>query len=237
MIIMLSIIIPACNEEENIPRIEKELIPALKEMKTKYEIVVVDDGSTDRTAERVIALQKRQKEITLIKHGVNKGLGAALITGINSVSGDETIMLDSDFTFHPRDIPKLMAAYRRYDADCVIGSPYTAGGRLEVPFFRRILSKGINFLYSLVFGRKIKSFSSIFRLYKTKHLKGMKLKSRGFTICAEILFRLLQKKRSVIEVPVTLATRIYGRSKINVRKEIKNNISFLLKTFFWKIGF
>ncbi|MBI5061133.1 MAG: glycosyltransferase family 2 protein [Candidatus Aenigmarchaeota archaeon] len=80
---MLSVIIPAYNEEENIPRIEKELIPVLDTLKTRFEIIVVDDGSRDGTAKRVGELKKRHREIVLVKHGINKGLGAAVITGIS----------------------------------------------------------------------------------------------------------------------------------------------------------
>ncbi|MBI5061134.1 MAG: hypothetical protein HZB67_02370 [Candidatus Aenigmarchaeota archaeon] len=65
----------------------------------------------------------------------------------------------------------------------------------------------------------------------------MKLSSRGFSICAEILFRLVQKKHKIVEVPATLGTRMYGKSKINIRREMKNNLMFLAKMFFWKIGF
>ncbi len=236
---MLSVIIPAYNEEENILRIEKELIPFLTRLKMTYEIIIVDDGSDDDTAKKAEELQKSHKEIILIKHGSNKGLGAAIITGINAVKGDMTIMLDSDFTFHPRDMTILLDIYKKHNADCVIGSPYTAGGEVmkDVPFLRVVLSKGINVLYSVVFGMKIKSYSSIFRVYNTKHLKQMKLRSTGFTICAEILFRLIQKKANIIEVPVSLGKRLYGKSKIKIFKETKNNALFLVKVFLWRIGF
>ena len=236
---MLSVIIPAYNEEKNIMRIEKELIPFLKKLKTTYEIVIVDDGSYDKTAERAQELQKKHNEIVIIKHGSNKGLGAAVITGINAVKGETTIMLDSDFTFHPRDIPTLLDVYKRQNADCIIGSPYTTGGEVmeDVPFLRAILSKGINILYFIVFGTRIKSFSSIFRVYNTKYLKEMKLRSTGFTICAEILFRLIQKKTNIIEVPVSLGKRLYGKSKIKIFKETKNNVLFLIKVFLLRIWF
>ncbi len=234
---MLSVIIPAYNEEDNISRISSELVPVLKRL-GRYEIIIVDDGSTDSTTDRAEEMQKKHNEVVIARHGANKGLGAAIITGINAARGDTTIMLDSDFTFHPKDIPRLLDAYKKYGADCVIGSPYAAGGRLEdVPFFRAALSKGVNMLYSLVIGRRVKSFSTIFRVYKTEHLKKMRLHSRGFSICAEILFRLMQKNRKIIEVPATLGTRIHGKSKINIKKEMKNNLLFLTKALFWKIGF
>ncbi|MFH0832248.1 MAG: glycosyltransferase [Candidatus Aenigmatarchaeota archaeon] len=229
---MLSIIIPAYNEEDNIKRIGPELIPVLKNL-GKYEIVVIDDGSKDDTVKEVRKLQKKYKNIRLVMHGVNKGLGYAIMTGIENVKGDFTITLDSDFTFHPREIPKLLAQRDYYD--CVIGSHFAKGGKTEnVPFFRIILSKVVTFLYSLVLGKKISSVTSVFRLYRTKDLKDLTLTDKGFMINAEILFRLLQRKKSIIEVPVTLSTRIYGKTKINIQREIFNNIKFLMKIAWWR---
>ena len=74
---MLSVIIPAYNEEENIKRIESELVPVMKKIGERYEIIVVDDGSTDETVNEIIKMQKKHKEILLVKHGKNKGLGIA----------------------------------------------------------------------------------------------------------------------------------------------------------------
>lgn len=233
----LSIIISCFNEAENVKRFEKELIPVLEALKKmSFELVLVDDGSADNTVEEINNLIKKDKRVKLVKHPRNLGLGAGLRTGIANVSGDLTVFLDADLTFHPREIPKLLERFNKGDVDCVIGSHFGEGGKLEdVPFYRIFLSKGVNILYSILFGRKISTVSSIFRLYKTEQLKELNLTSKKFDINAEILFKLIQNKRRIAEVPVTLTTRRYGVSKLNNLQEIKNHLKLLAKVLLWRL--
>jgi len=235
---MISIVIPAFNEEQNIPRIRTELIPVMERIKVAYEILIVDDGSRDRTVQKVNELMKKSKRIRLLKHGINKGLGHAVRTGIVNAKGDAIVMLDADFTFHPREIPKLYDEYVKTGYDCIIGSHFGEGGKTEdIPIHRLILSRIVNLLYSLLLGQKISSISSIFRVYKASAVKKLKLESGGFDINAEILARMLQNKALVAEVPVTLTSRKFGTSKIKITKEMKSNFKLLWKILFWKIGF
>ena len=231
----LTVVIPACNEEQNIRRIEKELIPVLKGVGMRYEILVIDDGSTDGTADEVRKLQKKYRYVRMVQHPRNMGLGAGTRTGVKSAKGTLIIFLDADFTFHPREIPKLITKYNSGDYDCVIGTHFGKGGRTKVLWYRKFLSKSVNTLYSTLLGRNITAMSSIFRLYRRDALKGISMKSRGFDICAEILFDMIKKGRNVIEVPVTLTTRIYGESKLSNTKEIKNHIKLLAKIAKWRV--
>ena len=232
----LTVAIPACNEEQNIRRIEKELIPVLKGVGMSYEILVIDDGSTDGTADEVRKLQKKYRHVRMVQHPRNMGLGAGTRTGVKSAKGTLIIFLDADFTFHPREIPKLIAKYNSGKYDCIIGSQFGKGGRTKMQVHRKFLSKTVNTLYRVMLGRNITTMSSIFRLYKKSSLKGISMKSSGFDICAEILFDMIKKGRNVVEVPVTLTTRIYGESKISNTKEIKNHIKLLSKVAKWRIA-
>ena len=121
---MISIVIPAYNEEENIPRIKTELIGVLSNLGEDFEIIVVDDGSIDDTSEEVYSLIRDYKNIYLIRHQKNMGIGASLKDGIRTVKGDVLIPLDADFTFHPELIPPLLDTYRQKKADCVTVSPF-----------------------------------------------------------------------------------------------------------------
>lgn len=233
---MLTISIACYNEAENIKRFEKELLPVLNGLKMPYEVLLIDDGSKDSTLEEANKLAKKHKEIRVIKHPRNLGLGAGIKTGIKEAKGDLFIPLDGDLTFHPDQIPLLMERFNKGNVDCVIGSHFGKGGKLEkVPFYRIVLSKGVNILYTILLGKRISSISSIFRLYRTGQLKELKLESDGFDISAEILVKLLRKKKKIVEVPVTLTTRIYGVSKLNNFKEAKNHIKLLSRILWWNI--
>lgn len=231
----LTIAIPACNEEENIKRIGKELIPVMKNIGMPYEILIVDDGSTDGTAEEVRKLQNKYKFMRLVQHGRNLGLGAGTRTGIKNARGSLLVFLDADFTFHPREIPKLIEKYKSGDYDCVIGTQFGKGGKTRMQAHRKFLSKSVNTLYRILLGRDITTMSSIFRLYKKTSLRGVSMKSNSFDICAEILFDMIKKNRKVVEVPVTLTTRIYGESKLNNMQEIKNHLKLLAKIAKWRL--
>ncbi|MBS3050569.1 MAG: glycosyltransferase [Candidatus Aenigmarchaeota archaeon] len=232
---LFTVAIPACNEEENIKRIDKELIPVMKNIGMPYEILVIDDGSTDKTAEEVRRLQKKYKNIRLVQHDRNLGLGAGTRTAVKNSKGSILLFLDADFTFHPREIPKLLEKYRDGDYDCIIGTQFGKGGKTKMQAHRKFLSKSVNTLYRFMLGRNITTISSIFRLYRKSALKGISMKSNNFDICAEMLFDMIKKNRKITEVPVTLTTRIYGESKISNTREIKNHLKLLSKIAKWRI--
>lgn len=234
---MITVVIPAYNEEKNVPRIESELLPVLAGAGKEFEVVVVDDGSFDGTKGKVRKLADKYECLRLYEHEANLGLGAAIRTGIDKAAGSLLITLDADFTFHPKEIPKLIKAFGDGgEVDCVVGSHLLEKGKTEgIPVSRLFLSRGVNYLYAFLFRQGITAFSSIFRLYKTEQLKNLSLSSRGFTINAEILFQLLRQKRRIVEVPVTLTSRIYGESKINNLSEIRNHLYLLRKILAWRM--
>lgn len=233
---MLSVIIPCFNEEENIKNYKKELIPAMETLTKDYEIIAVNDGSSDHTVQELESLKKKIKQLKIVSYENNRGMGYALRQGIKKARGELTVFLDSDMTFHPSQTKLLMERFNKGDVDCVIGSHFLEGGRLDkVPTYRIFLSKSVNIIYRILFGQKIKSISSIFRLYKTRDIQEMELISNGFNINAEILFKLIKKKKRVVEVPVVLTTRVFGVSKLNTKKEIVNHIKLILNILKWKI--
>ncbi len=233
---MITYVIPAFNEEENIKRLGTELIPALNSSGEKYEIIIVNDGSSDNTEREGKKLAERFKFVRIISHQKNSGMGAAVRTGINNALGDILITLDSDLTYGPSEILKVLNEYKKTNADCVIGSHFMEGGSVdEVKDVRKFLSQAINHVYRILFGGNVKTISSILRLYKTEQLRELNLTSTGFTINAEILFKLLQKKRKVVETPVTLTARKFGASKLNFWKESKNHMILLTRVVIWKL--
>lgn len=231
----VSIVLPAYNEEQNLLRINSELLPVLESLKEDYEIIIIDDGSKDNTFSTAKNLSLENKKIKVVQHQKNSGLGATIRTGINSATGDLLITLDADFTFHPKQIPHLINEIKNTNADCVIGSPVKGGYSEEIPKYRIFLSSCINILYWIALGHNISAVTPIFRIYKTQQVRELTLSSNGFDINAEILFLLLANKRKVIEIPAKLTVRKFGKSKMDNFKAVKLHLTLLMKIIGWRI--
>lgn len=230
----LSVVIPCYTEEKNITRIPSEVVPVLASLGMEYEIVIVDDGSKDNSVFE--AKKLLGPTIRLVEHPVNKGLGAALRTGIGAATGDLLVFLDSDLTFHPSLIPNLLTAMRKHpDVDFVIGSPYLGSFGAGIPKWRLWVSNLANAVYGLLLGKRCSSINPIFRLYKTSQLKELPLEAMGFEINAEILFKLVFRKRRFIEIPATLTQREFGVSKLNYGREARRHAILIFKILKWKL--
>lgn len=233
---MISIIIPLFNERDNVVQYERDLFPAIdaiaKECRESFEYLMVDDGSSDDTLVQLHEIARYRENVRVLHHEKNSGMGTAIKTGILQSRGDLIITMDSDLTFRPKDIQKLIAAYRKTGADCVSGSPYLEKGLMEeVTPFRLFMSRSVNFLYRLLLGGNISCVSPIFRLYRKEIFSDITVSSNNFEINAEIISKLLIKKKKVVEVPVPLLKRRHGSSKIRITKEVRNYLWLLYRIF------
>jgi glycosyltransferase involved in cell wall biosynthesis len=233
---MISILIPLFNEAENARRYPERLFPVAGPIVERYgetcEYILVDDGSRDNTLEELHRLAERQPDVVVVPHGVNKGMGVAVRTGLARCRGDLVIMMDSDLTYRPEDIGKLLAAYRETGADCISASPYRGDLAVEIASpFRLFISKSVNFLYRVMLQDDLTCVSGIFRLYKKEALDELTLESNNFEICAELIAKLILNRKTVHEIGVPVHTREFGVSKLNVKKEIRNNLRILFKIF------
>jgi len=217
---MISIIIPLFNEAENARLYPERLFPIAGPIIKRYgetcEYILIDDGSRDATLDELNKLKEKQKNVVVVPHGVNKGMGVAVRTGLTYCKGDLVIMMDSDLTYRPEDIEKLLAAYRETSADCISASPYRGkdlAKEISSPF-RLFISKSVNYLYRLLLQDDLTCVSGIFRLYKKKALD-----------------ELILNGKFVHEIGVKVYTREFGESKLNVKKEVINNLRILSKIF------
>ncbi|MDO8584857.1 MAG: glycosyltransferase family 2 protein [bacterium] len=228
----LSVIIPCFNEEENVRRFAPELLPVLDVLGMDSEVVLVDDGSADGTAREIKNIHDAR--VRLVAHEKNQGLSAAMRTGIAGATGDLIVFLDSDLTFHPKLIPALLSALEANDVDFVIGSPKLGGYAKDIPAYRLFVSKMANLVYATLLGKPVTSINQILRLYKTPQLKELHLTSKGYEINAEILFKLVFKGRTFVEIPAELTARQFGVSKLNYAREFRRHAVLLLKIIWWK---
>jgi len=230
---VLSVVIPAWNEAENLRRYPSELFPVLAGLDMAVEVLIVDDGSRDDTAAVARSLGPPAR---LVAHEANKGLAEALRTGFAEARGELLVTLDADLTFAPALIPALLARYRAGDADVVSGSPKLAGYGADIPEYRIVISRLATLIYSTVLGAHITAVSPIFRLYRTEDLRGLQLTSKGFDINAEILFGLIRKGKRVAEIPAPLTQRIHGQSSLNYRREMIRHLRLATKMALWRVG-
>jgi len=201
----ISVVLPAYNEEANLPRI----IPAVSEVAARlaggdYEVIVVDDGSRDRTAEVTEKLARTNPAIKLVRHEVNRGYGGALWTGFTTACKDLVFFTDSDNQFDVTEMEKLMALIDQ--ADMVIG--YRAPRR--DPAMRRLNAWGWNQLVNLLFGYAARDIDCAFKLFWRRVLDTVQVESRGATFSAELLVRARRAGFTIKEVPVKHRPRTAG---------------------------
>lgn len=224
----LSLVVACYNEKGSIVRFERELLPELDALGHSYEIVAVDDGSTDDGLAALKALAGRFPEVIVISHSQNRGLGAALRTGFGAAQGDWIVTLDADLTFHPSQIKALLAQQQITGADLVSGSPFLEkSGRAAVAWTRLLPSLLLNAFYRGLFGRALTAYTPIFRLYRAQTLKTLPLRARGFEINAEIAARFILAGKKIAEVPAVLTSRQEGVSKLNRARELSRHLALI----------
>lgn len=215
---MLSVVIPAYNEEHGIRAIVERVLatrPALAEVGiTALEVIVVDDGSADRTAEVVRQMIPAQPNLRLLQHAQNGGYGAALKTGFAAACGAWIGFLDADGTYPPEWFPKLCTVAQTEDADLVIGSRM-AGAASEMPKVRRLGNILFARLLSVISARAVSDSASGMRVFKRAILPRIYPLPDGLNLTPVMSTRGLHERLAIVEVPIPYSERI-GRSKLSV---------------------
>lgn len=210
---ILSVVIPAYNEEDGIAQIVERVLatrPALAGVGADLELVVVDDGSGDDTAEIV----SRYPEVTLVRHDTNHGYGAALKTGFSRAKGNWLGFLDADGTYPPESFPALLEAAREQAADLVIGSRM-AGADSQMPLSRKVGNRLFAALVSLVGNQRISDSASGMRVIRREVLERLYPLPDGLNFTPVMSTRAIHETLKMVEVPITYAERV-GRSKLTI---------------------
>ncbi|GAB4458469.1 MAG: glycosyltransferase family 2 protein [Anaerolineales bacterium] len=213
---ILSVVIPAYNEENGIKEIAERVLavePALKQVGVeRLELLVVDDGSRDRTAEVAEAIPG----VNLIRHPKNKGYGAALKTGFSKASGELIGFLDADGTYPPEYFPHLCQAALN-GSDLVIGSRM-AGADSKMPLTRRVGNFFFANLLSLLGRQKVTDSASGMRVFKREILEQIYPLPDGLNLTPVMSTRALHEGIKIVEVPIPYSERV-GRSKLSVIRD------------------
>ncbi|MEM6347986.1 MAG: glycosyltransferase family 2 protein [Bacteroidota bacterium] len=203
----VTIITPAYNEEAIITPNLQRLCDYMEGLESQYrwDILVVNDGSKDNTAQLADAFAASRAEVNVIHHRINRNLGGALRTGFRNAKGDYVIVLDLDLSYDEEHIERLLIEIEETDAAVVIASPYMKGGRnTKVPFFRLLLSKTVNHFLRITSPKKIHTFTSMVRVYKREFLQTLNLKSTTYAINPEIIHKAIILRARVEEIPAHL---------------------------------
>jgi len=223
---MIVLLLPAYNEASGIEHLLGRIGEVLDH--EQYQVVVVNDGSTDGTREIVNRCAQRQP-ITLLNHQLNLGLGKAMETGIlytcsHFKDGDILVTMDADNTHDPQMIRQMVEKVEN-GADIVIGSRFVEKSiEIGVPLHRRLLSRAVKSLFRVIFPEiKVRDYTSGYRVYRVNLLKkalGVHrplVSSQGFAAMAELLLKLSCLKPALAEVPLVLHyDRRAGKSKIRI---------------------
>jgi dolichol-phosphate mannosyltransferase len=211
-------IIPTYNERENLPR----LIPGLLGRVPGLEVLVVDDGSPDGTADVAGELAEATGRVRVLRQAGKMGLGSAYVSGFGYAlehGYDYVIQMDADLSHRPEDLPCLLEAARE-GASVVIGSRYVPGGRVEDwSTVRRLVSKGGNLYARNLLGLPIRDCTSGFKCFRREALESTdftNLKSNGYGFQVEMNYLCHHAGLRIVEVPIVFPDRTAGRSKMSL---------------------
>lgn len=205
--ISLSIIVPAYNEEKNIQSAVTGILSAIKNTVPDYEIIIVNDGSTDHTASVSLKLAKKNKKIRVINRSENRGFGFTFREGVENAKKEYITTFHGDNDASPTFLRELLNSAK--ERDLVITYPVYM---IQRSLTRRILSEIFTVLMNFLFRLKLKYYNGTF-ICKTEVLSKVNLASKGFAIYAEAKVRLLKRGYSVKEISFEHVGRKFGYSK------------------------
>ena len=228
--ITLSIFFPAYNEEDNVAESIRRAEEVVQDITDTYEIIVVNDGSRDRTGEIADGIAKQNDNVRVVHHSPNQGYGAAVWSGIRAARYDYVFFTDADLQFDLAELHNLVRFAPDYKA--ILG--YRA--RRKDPFLRVLNARGWNFLNSFLFGLKVDDIDCAFKLLDRRTVAALDVESRGAMMSAELLIRLNRAGVEFKEVPVTHRPREHGEQSGAHPKVILRAFRDLLGVFMGQLG-
>ncbi len=228
----ISLVIPAYNEAEGVEQTVEKFNKILPRLRSQHEVEVifVNDGSKDNTAELLKSAFASDPDVRVVSHEVNRGLGAAIRTGFSHSSGDIIITTDFDGTYHFSTIPQIIAHMLVHNVDIVTASPYHPRGGVEgVPKYRLMFSYGASLLYRLLVNWNVHTWTALFRAYKREVIETVGFESEGFLAGTELLIKAIQAGYTVSEFPTTLHVRTFGQSSLKVYRVTRAHMTYQMR--------
>ena len=229
----ISITLPALNEEPNLEAQVKEVIDYFNTKHIKYEIIVVNDGSTDKTGEIADKLSITYKNVFVIHHSENKGYGKSLKDGFQTGKYEYLFFTDADRQFKINSLDKFLPFMQESEVDMVIG--YRIDRKDN--FLRKFLAWCFNRIISILFSLNYKDIDCAFKLFKRESLECLEIKSDDFLVNAEILAKAKLKGLKIVQIGVEHYHRLEGKSTVScqsILSTLKRIISLHQEIKNWK---
>lgn len=233
----ISIVVPFFNEEAVLKYFVNTIDGLEADMSKKYDLqfIFVDDGSNDSTLKCLRESFGHRKNCQILSHPINRGVAAAILTGIRRSQTEIVCSMDCDCTYDPHGLEQLIPALTD-GIDMVTASPYHPKGTvLNVPSWRLSLSKAASFLYRRILHHKLHTYTSCFRVYRRSAVADLPIREGGFLGVAELLGRLDLKGCRIRECPATLEVRLLGTSKMKVVRTVIGHIKVLAMLFYLRV--
>jgi glycosyltransferase involved in cell wall biosynthesis len=226
----VSIVLPCFNEEAILKNNIQTIISYLCSKNNKYdwEVVIINDGSSDHTGKIAEDFERQNEHIRVIHHPTNLNLGNALKTGFKNSKGDIIVVMDIDLSYATDHIEKMVDKLIETNSDIVIASPYMPGGKVtDVPFTRKLMSRWVNAFMRLAAQDKYHTYTGMVRAYRKDFINTVNLKTKDYEINPEILYKAMILRARVIEIPAHLDWTEQNKYKGKRRSSIK-----MLRGFF-----
>lgn len=205
--VKLSVIIPCYNEVKTIEKVIKRVL----DTGLVYEILIVDDGSTDGTRELLPSLEG--DKVRVIMHEHNMGKGAAVRTGFKHAAGEVFIIQDADMEYDPREYPQLLKPIEEGIAEVVYGSRFLGGPRKAMFFWNMIANRTLTLITNILYNSIITDMETCYKVFKADVIKNIPLRSTRFEIEPEMTAKVLKRRYRIYEVPISYNGREWDEGK------------------------
>ncbi len=234
----LTLVIPCYNEESSLPYLHRTLqhLKFAIQSQCDLKILFVDDCSCDNTYELLQTLFGDDPDISIVRHEKNKGVSAAILTGINAASTEIVASIDCDCSYDPVELRNMLPLMQPGVA-MVTASPYHPDGKVSnVPRWRLLLSHTLSLMYRRLLKQSLSTWTSCFRIYRKQQIIDLPLEEQGFLGTAELAAQLSLHGRRIVEHPATLEVRLFGFSKMKTIRTIFSHLRLLGKVVAEKRG-